>query len=655
VSAKRKIAATGRSRRFTWTPLLIAGAFVLVFWVVLLGQAEQSVFGRVPILDEVYYLDRAAEISAGQIRADEPHFMSPLYPFLVAAAGAGGGVPADRVFSGSQLRGLRVLQIACWLGTLVLIRLLAGSAVPPDWRGRRRAVAVWLPVLLFVLYRPAAVYTMAVLLETPLLFLVTLSLYLMSGPGRKRNHPGWLMLLGMVLGLAGLLRGTALLLVPVAVGVLWCSGAARSRIALGTGLILVGVATVLAGPVVHNSRLAGRLVGPSLNGGVNLYIGNGPDANGFYVAAVPGDWRHDPAGRAFLAERFNLAEVSLPAADRMWAREAWHHMRNDPLRVSGLMVRKIWLQLQGWEIDQLTPLDRWTAQAPVLRLLVTPYALLVVLGLAGLTRPGGHRIAWLLAATLVVLLVGQSLFFIVSRYRLVLVPVWAVLAGIGTVQLFRLRRAAWAVAVLATVLTVPWGLSGVRASWNALALANEAVRWADVGAAGAAPGAWQRAESLYRRSLTVEDSHAASWLGLAAVLGEVGRPDEKGAVLRQGVARVTQPLTLQKVLLTHELEQGKLDAALTLAQTILRDHPRDADTLHNTTILLARSGQPKRALATAERLRLAHPDKPQGHVDVGVLLARAGRIDEARLAFANGLKHCPHDADLARNLSLLDE
>jgi tetratricopeptide (TPR) repeat protein len=458
--------------------------------------------------------------------------------------------------------------------------------------------------------------------------------------------------LGVILGLAGLLRGTALLLVPVAMGSVGAGDALGKRLA-SWGWMLAGVLLILAPPVVHNSRIAGRLVGPTLNAGVNLYIGQGPAANGFYVAAVPGDWRRDPAGRAFLAERLDRAEISLSEADRQWAAAAWRHMRTDPLRALGLTARKIWLQIQGWEIDQLTPLSGWTQTVGLLRVMVVPYALLVILGIVGLVGLRGQRVAQILAAALLVLIVGQSLFFVVSRYRLVLVPLWAALAGVGAVRLSRRGKASWSVAVLAAILTVPWGLNQVRESWAALAQANAGLRWAHVGAAEGSAAALQRAEDLYRDSLTQQDDRPASWLGLAAVLAAQNRPDVQAEVLREGLERVTGPVELQKVLLALELERGRPDEALPLARAILENHPRDADTLHNIAILLARADQPEQALAAAQDLRRAHPSDPRGHVDVGVLLARSGRHEEARAAFENGLRFCPDHPDLLQNLSLL--
>ncbi len=64
-------------------PLAVLVA-ALIFWMVFLGQAEESVFGKVPILDEVYYLDQAAARNSDPPLPPEPFFVSPLYPCLLS-------------------------------------------------------------------------------------------------------------------------------------------------------------------------------------------------------------------------------------------------------------------------------------------------------------------------------------------------------------------------------------------------------------------------------------------------------------------------------------------------------------------------------------------------------------------------------------------
>lgn len=672
----------GQGQRPAWRPLLAPLLILLLlagWWALLLPRAERSVFARVPVLDEVYYLDRAA-----QPDPDAPFFVSPLYPGLIALAGSARTVADAQVLPPRALRGIRALQVGLWLGTVLLLHLIARRTLGPWVRQALRPpwsdALLWLPSLLFVLYRPAAVYTVAILLEMPLVFLVTLFLYLLTWfpgswfpgvrfPGTRRPGVPWPALpAGLALGAAALLRGTALALLPVGVLAIWTSGAGRRPKGIATLVLLAAAAAPLLPAAVHNSVLAGRPVGPTLNGGVNLYIGNGPEANGFYVVAVPGDWRRDPAGTDFLAGRLGLEEVSLAAADSIWTRAALDAVRERPGRALGLWVTKVWLHLQAWEIDQLTPLAGWTREVPLLRVLAVPYGLLVVLGLAGLAATAGALpAARLWAWSLGLLVAAQSVFFVVSRYRLVLVPLLCLGAAAGVILLATLaargRRPVlgagplpvWAgTAVLVALVTIPWGLAEVRALWLPLAQANEALRWGLLGEAEQDPVALGRAVDLYRAAVAGHAREPGPWLGLAATLKAQGERREAEKVLTGALLQVRHDLELRRMLVGLLLEDGRRSDALVQAQALLRAYPDDAETLHNTTVLLAGLGNLRAALAHAEQLAAAHPEDVRAALDLGVILARSGRPDEARAAFLQGLRHHPDNPDLKRNLELLD-
>lgn len=662
--------AAGRWRAAR-APLLALG-LALAFWAAFFPQAERSVFGRVPLLDEIYYLDHAAAAPDPH----EPYYMSPLYPRLIDLAGSAADAPGMRVFPPARLRGIRALQVACWLGIGALLRWLAGRCLGPlVAAGWRRTLVTWLPATLFALYRPAAVYAVTVLLDVPLAFLVTAFLALVAAGfpavgGRAGGAGGATgvaasvakasralaraALLGVVAGLAILLRGTSLLLLPLAVIAVVVPRASRARRALLGAVTVVAAGLVLAPAIVHNTRAAGRLVGPALNGGVNLYIGNGPQANGFYVAVVPGSWLLDPAGREFLAERFDRPAVSLAQADSLWTDAALAAMREKPLRTAGLWLQKVRLHLQGWEIDQLTTVNGWTHSAPLLRVLVVPYALLVVLGLVGLA--GAWRLPqgrwW--AVTLVLLIAVQSVFFVVSRYRLALVPALALLAGVAVVQLLRdgpPRAWRWWPWLVAVLLVVPWGLGGIRRDWRALAAANEALRWAEVGADRHDDAALGRAETLYREAVAGRAGGPAPWLGLAMVLHERGDAAGAEKVLLEGVGATTQNLDLHKQLIRVQLEQKRRDEAFTRVLQVLRDHPRDPDLLHLAAVLNEQAGRPDQALAAARDLRRWHPRAAQGYIDLGVLLARRGALAEAAATFREGLAVQPGHPELTANLA----
>ncbi|MFH2051283.1 MAG: tetratricopeptide repeat protein [bacterium] len=628
--------------------LLLAG---LVFWGVFQQRAGASVFGRAPLLDEIYYLDRAAGPVDG---GGEPFFMSPLYPLILKVIGSP-SVPDSQVFAPGDLAPVRRLQGFFWLATAGLVGLVARRDLSPRIPGTRRRIGVMLlPPVLFLLYRPAAVFAASVMVESLLAFCMAVLLWAL--PSRAAGGGGRPLAAGLALGAGALLRGSFLILVPVAAFLAWRAGGEPRR-RLGAAALVIGVAAaVLAPAVILNSRTVGRLMPPTVNGGVNLYIGNGPEANGFYVAVIPGDWRRDPAGRTYLAERLDTGPLSAAQADSIWAAEARRTMAERPGRTLALWLKKVWLHIQGWEIAQLTPLDAWPREVPLLRWLPVSYGILAALGLGAVLVMGLGRIpgpwSWTILAG--ALIAGQSLFFVVSRYRLVLVPVLVLLGGWLVAQVlvgFRRRHLVAPVAVLAVL---PWGLGDVSTLWKALGKANEARRWAQIGAADGSITNLARSETLYENALESGGSTPAIWLGLAAVRGEQGDAEGAEEALSRGMEAFPDNTGLARARIARLLAEGRPAEALPLLQRVLADHPRDADALHNLAVLLAGSGDPEGALARAEALVEAHPDDPRGFLDKGVILARLGRGHEAAEVFAEGLRRHPGHPDLTRNLELIN-
>ncbi len=647
-----------------WLLGALVPVVLVVWWSVLLHQAESSIFARVPMLDEQQYLAEAQYYSDGHLAGSppgRPFFMSPLYPRLLAVLAVGAEPSDGLIRSVGFFRAVHWFQVLLWLGAVVLLRLTAGrifstaSAANP-W-------LLWLPSILFIFYRPLAIYTMMVLVEMPLVFLITLLLFFLSAPPRHRLVSG---AMGLVLGLAVLLRGSMFVLTPLVLLVLWRSNMPPRERLNHLVLFALTLAIMLAPPMIHNSRLTGHLSGPSLNGGLNLYLGNGPGATGLGTS-LPGDWLADPAGTAELARRLQKESVKVTEADLLWRRLATKAMADDPVRVLNLVLKKMHLQTQAWEMDQVTSLNGWRLEVPLLEVLFLPWWAIVipaVWGLASLVGNTGRNPLRASAGILLSLIFIQSLFFVVSRYRMVLVPVLCLLALAGILEAMRIVRhegprgmgrllpASLAVAG-SILLVIPWGLSSARSAWEPLALANYAQRWAVLGAVEQDSFALQRAVEIYETSVEKWPDQSGPYLGYSAVLRELDRPDEADNILQQGIQRVAANLELRRGLLSAHLAANRTKQALDVAQRLLRDYPNDAMTLHNASVLLAGRGQMDEAEAMARRLIRAHPSQAQGYVDLGILLARVGQIDRARDIFQQGLKANPEHPLLTRNLHRL--
>lgn len=658
------MAAGGIGRWRVWAFGLVL-LTLLAGWSVLLHQAENSVFSRVPLLDERQYLESAWEISSngrqGLNSTGRPFFMSPLYPRVLNVLGVTTD-PDELVVSPRTLLPLRIFQVLLWLATLILLRLLAGRLFARQ-TGPGSAW-LWLPSFLFLLYGPLAVYTMMALVEMPLVFLLTLFLYLCTGQTRAWGRA---ILMGLVLGLAVLLRGSFLVLLPVGMLTLWLSSGPKRFRWLGLSAYLLAVLLVLAPAVWHNSRLTGQLSPPTLNGGLNLYLGNGPEATGL-GAGFSSDWLADPAGVAELGRRLDRSDITMAEADGLWADQARKAMTESPLRVAGLWWRKIFLQIQGREMDQLTSLNGWRQEVPLLRILFLPWWALVIfagVGLLGLADArSDSRFKWLVVVLL--LLMGtQAVFFVVSRYRMVLVPIWCLLALSAGVQIRRWwswKTAGWqrssfllpGVFLLTVFATIPWGMNVLDEVWQPLTVAHHAQRWALLGATESDCKDLEQSALLYEQSLARWPVQPEPYLGYAAVLRELDRPREADQVLQSGLERATPTHDLRRALVAAHLAAGRPDEGLVQARRLLAELPTDAETLHNLAVLLAGRNQVPEAVNLARQLVRAHPDLVQGYIDLGILLARMNRLDEARTVFQKGLEIAPGDPNLVENLNRIE-
>ncbi len=640
-----------RRRLAAWGLGLI---LLALFWGGLWRSLDRSILTRIPVLDEAHYLREAAAIQGGRLLPDQPAVMSPLYPWLVAATGSGRELDTDGARIGPPPHGVRILQAVLWLGVVLALFFAARRLLPERW--------ACVPPLLFALYRPAAVFVTTPLLEIPLTFTVTLALCLLPLPATATRPGGaapgaWrAALLGALIGVATLLRGVAVVLVvPAALALIPpVSARGRWRVSRRPLLALAGTLLAVITPaIISNSILSGRFVGPTLNGGQNFYIGQGKDANGFFRTFSGFDFEHDPAGVAFLSGRMGRRLTGPAEADALWREQALAWAKDHPVRSLGLWLKKIWLHFAGVEIDQVTPLAAWTRDAPLLRGLPVPWAVIAAGGLAGLMLLGRER-AWRPWALAIVLYVAaQSLFFVVSRYRLALVPALCLFAGGWGAEVARrggrARLAAAGVGLTAALIIWPWGLGAARDTWRATGLANEARRWAH---STAAPDL-ARAERLYREAVEVDPTQSLAWQGLARVLLAAGRQVEAESVLADGALRAQPPGLLDRDLITLLLQDGRSEAALPRLESYLRDRPEDREMQHALIVVLGRTGRPEQALEAARRFVASAPDDPQGYVDLGVLLARTGLRDEAREVFTRGLQRRPSDPNLRRNLELL--
>ncbi len=418
-------------------PLTLAGLFLVAValrWGYVLELADLATFRHL-VVDAARYDELARDILTRGWIPDEPFSQAPLYPYFLAS-----------VYSlfGASYTAVRLIQGVLGAATVVLIAVATGRAF-----GRPAGLVAG---LMATFYGPFVFYAGLLWKPTLTLFLLSAVLFLLAGEPGRRAGAGRLLAAGVLLGAAGLLRENVLVLAPFLGLFLWLEPTALSRgrrVSWKRPLLLAaGVVLALLPVVLVNVRASGEWMLTSAQGGMNFYIGNGPEATGTYVPFS--DNSQDPqqlladsrrVAARLLAERTGepvAPEELTPArSSRILWTETLRSMAADPLGWLRMAARKARLFWNAYEIPDAEDQVVNRELSAVLALTPVSFGWLAPLALLGFVPAflRAPREGWLLAAGTLGVFVSVMLFFVLGRYRLPVVPFLLPVAGLAVTWL----------------------------------------------------------------------------------------------------------------------------------------------------------------------------------------------------------------------------
>ncbi len=421
-----------RDRKFM---LYLFLAALLVRLLYLRDMAQSPYFGA-PFLDELYHVNRARDIAAGRLLGPDVFFRAPLYVYLLGLV--------IRIF-GLRFFVIGLLQHVYGAASVLAVYALAGRIF-----SRREAR---LAGILAMCYAPF-IYFEGEMLDIFLQFLLyPVILILAMNLGDK---PGWKKSLGLgaLMGVSALARPNILLFLPFLLA--WLLWNWRGAIPVKRRLILAatgaaGLVLTILPATIHNAA-AGRCFVPIASfGGINFYIGNNPNADGYTARTarrmhVFGGYRdsvemfsaHDAA---LALDRRNLTAAE---TSRYWTRSAFGWILSDPVDWARLTLKKTVLFLGNYEIKNNKNIYFVARYSGILRYLLAflPFGLVAAAGLTGMALAlsgKDARRAFLPALFAAVYALGVILFFVSDRHR---VPVVVVLLPFAAHALIRLWDAA---------------------------------------------------------------------------------------------------------------------------------------------------------------------------------------------------------------------
>lgn len=399
--------------------ILLAGLALRIFYIV---QLHGSDLWGLLSLDARFYSDLARRVASNLSLPEGVITYNPLYPVFLGIL--------YRIF-GESLLVIRIFQSAIGLVTVWLLyeagcRLSARGAV-------RNVRAGLLAAAMAVLYARFVLFEGSLLATSLVTLLLTASVTLLLvideaiERGGSLSAPAVLPLvtfgIGAMLGAGAMGRPNLFLLLVPAVP-LWIG--LKHRKWLPAAMCLLGSVLLLLPPAIHNGAATGRFIPLSAHGGINLYVGNGPEADGTF--SPPPGMRASMEGYVadarIRAEALSGRAMTDGEASRYWAREAIDAARADWRRWFALLGRKIMLFWNGAEISDVIDLSFYREVSWALRLPILPFSLISALALVGFLA------LWRVAERrgIILIFAGAGLasvlpFFVNTRYRMPVVPI----------------------------------------------------------------------------------------------------------------------------------------------------------------------------------------------------------------------------------------
>jgi 4-amino-4-deoxy-L-arabinose transferase-like glycosyltransferase len=391
-----------------------------------------------PSVDPRVYHEWATRIAAGDWLGDRVFFLSPLYPYALAVL---------YKIVGPSLYAARLVGLIAGAGSCALVYLVGKRTL-----GRATgAIAAYA----WALYAPAIFYDgdlLVTAIQTPLNLLLALAIVRASA---RRTARSWA-LAGALLGLSALARPNVLLLGAILLP--WMALALRGRLPWPRILLLAAAfaastAALVLPATIRNYAVGRDLVLVSAQGGANFYIGNGPGATG--VFRVPSDFpptrADDPiqqeAAYRRVAEAASKRALKPSEVSDYWWRRTWSHIGDRPGRWLRLLGVKLGLFFNAYEPGSSGDIETSRAFSRVLRAPLLTFAAVSPLALLGMALAWRRRgaDAFPLYAMVATYAASLAFFFVLSHYRMPVVPflvVFAAYAVAWIAERIRARRAA---------------------------------------------------------------------------------------------------------------------------------------------------------------------------------------------------------------------
>jgi Tfp pilus assembly protein PilF len=599
-------------------PIIIIAVVAFSARFIHLETIKDNPFFNHPIMDEQYHDDWAQEIAEGELMERTPFYRAPGYLFFLgsiyAIFGQGYYLP--------RLIGIIIGALSC-----VFVYLIGKEIFS-------KKVAL-LSAFLACFYG-MFLYFDAMLLTTNLeVFLCLAGTYwILKWLSSKTNSH--LIIAGLFWGLASITRPNFLIFVPVfALYVILTFKRQSIRERLNPILLLIAAMIPAILIVMLMNILGGRdFVIIAWNGGINFFLGNNAHANGWSATSPQLDatWWGGYRDAIIIAERTLGKELSPSQVSGYWSGKGFEYIFSQPLAWLALVVKKLYLLLNTFDISNNQNIQAFKEFSPLLRIPLFSYGLILAFAVWGFARSLRTKGTILLLLFLTFYSISIVLFFVTARYRVPLVPfllIYGSHAIFWFIQKIKARRIKEVmlpiIAVAAMAVFFHTDLYGTHITDYSNIHVSLGNRFFD-------RGDYRKASEEYKEALTHNPSNTDAMNALGNTYLMLKRTSTAKELFVRSLELKTTVDALCKLGIIH-LQTGNMDSAhVYLANAISRDTV-NPEVNYYLGMFYAYNDEPHSAIRYLKHALQNYPDpKYVGniHYNLARLYARIGDNEKAK-------------------------
>jgi Tfp pilus assembly protein PilF len=616
---------SSRMKLFTPETLLIGIVIcALLLRLLYLKQMTATPIFHGLVVDAEKFDGLALKILGGDFTHKEFIYLNPLYPFFLTLI----------YFIGGHSQ-LSVLCTQAVIDSLSCILLYYSASTLFN-----KAVGI-IAAITYACYGLAIFYTGTILAPTLVIFL-SLAFIASLLPGEKRK-PYALFFSGILFGLVVAARPNVILFLFFLP--LWFFTVLKNKLGISTSirrlsLFLVGFLAVLSLIAVRNYSIEKSFSPFSVQGGINFYIGNNPEATGTFM--TPHGLSSSPIEQVKTSIRYaekQLGKTLTPfQASRYWLSKGLTFIKNNPLDAFSLYMIKCAFFWRKEELPLNIDYSLSRTLLPIFRLpfitfgIIAPFALLgIILSLKKKTEP------LLVLLFMVSLVLSVTIFFVTARYRMPIVPFLIICSSYALYSLGKMLRAKETKGIILYGTFLIVSFIGINYDFTFFSRPSPAKHYSNLGMVYSRQGKSDEALSVLKRALSIDPNCFEAHFNLGNVYREKGAFNEAVDAYKKTLQINPDFAEAHNNLGMTYGKKGLLDEAISEFNSALTINPTLVDAHYNRGTAYGKQGRLEKALSDFREELVMHPDNAKAHFNLGMVYLKKGMRDEAIAQFKRAI------------------